>query len=153
MGQSLDQLLDAIIQAETGGEENPYIRTKVSPKGGSSAFGPAQLTYTTAKDFYDRGKLRPPQGTFFREVMEPMYKNFLKYGKEPSKPGYDPIYEYGGTGGFDQSKHGAGLRALNLDILEDMEGEGLDRIQRWRGKSPAQDPRYFGQARKALGLR
>lgn len=30
--------------AETGGEENPYIRTKVIPKGGSSAFGPVQIT-------------------------------------------------------------------------------------------------------------
>ena len=45
---------DAITQAETGGENDKFIRTKYAPKGGSTAYGPMQITATTLGDMVNR---------------------------------------------------------------------------------------------------
>lgn len=132
----------AISEAETGGEKNKFIRTKVRPAKGSTAFGPVQLTGNTAKDYYNRGLLSPESRTFYEQKMAPMYSNFAKFGAEPNKPGYDPKYEYGGTGGFDPADL-PGYEGVTTDIMSDMwrraNGDPDTFIRLWRGE---EDPKY-----------
>ena len=47
-------LCDAIAQAETGSFKNKFIRTTHAPTGGSTAYGPMQITGQTLKDMYAR---------------------------------------------------------------------------------------------------
>lgn len=144
--KALEKLYKAIVKAETGSFKNPWIRTTHAPEGGSTAFGPAQLTRTTALDFLNRGLIREENQPFLKEVMFPMYDKFNKYGNEPNVEGYDPAYDYGGTGNFDP-KYQEQYNALAKDVLEDMQKKTpKGTIQRWRGKSPEQDPRYFKEA-------
>jgi len=142
-----EQMYNAIASAETGGEQNPYIRTKVRPPKGSTAFGPVQLTGTTAEDFVTRNQVSPEAAAFYRSRMQPIYKNFAYYGNEPNKPGYDKKWEYGGTGGFDPNVDAQGYKRLATDVMSSLwnkAGGNPERfIQLWRGEDRGADPRYF----------
>ncbi|UCD07086.1 MAG: hypothetical protein JSW41_04620 [Candidatus Aenigmatarchaeota archaeon] len=99
MSLDVNRLVDAIVAAETGGESDPFVRTRVVPKGGSTAYGPAQITGTLAKDFLER------RSDMFSKDEKSYLKRFIKqadkfsqFGNEPDKKGYDPRYDYGGQG-------------------------------------------------------
>lgn len=149
-----DRMWDAIKYAEVGNGPS-YIRTKSRPPGGSTAFGPVQLTGTTAKDYVDRGLVSPEAATFYNTRMAPIYKNFAMYGNEPNKQGYDKTWDYGGNaGGFaDNLDMDAnipdmdGYDTLSTDIMSSMwkqaGGDPERFITIWRGVNRQADPRYF----------
>lgn len=147
-----DQLYSAFSQAETGGEVNPYIRTKYAPKQGSTAFGPVQITYNTAKDYANRGLLSGESTAFFKQVLEPMYQKFNKYGREPKKEGYSPEYDYGGTGGFDPNIYSAQYEQLAKEMLQyhykNAGGDINQTITKWRGVP--NDNRYIKEVSAKL---
>ena len=105
------QLLSkALAHAETGGEQNPWIRTHVRPPEGSTAYGPLQLTGKLAKEMRKVGtKLFTPKELEYLDLFIEQAKKFAKYGDNPyypnenvkALPGYDPRYDYGGTGDLD----------------------------------------------------
>jgi len=56
-----DRAYKAFVAAETGDPE-AFIRTKYAPAGGSTAYGPAQLTKRKLQDYRKRyrDRLKPP---------------------------------------------------------------------------------------------
>ena len=152
--EDVSRLGGALSYAETGSFDNPWIRTTSAPAAGSTAFGPRQLTYSTAKDYVTRGLVSPESGQFFRTVMEPMYVKFNKYGREPQRPGYSPQYDYGGTGGFDSKAHAAEYFRLADEVLAAMYkqvgGDQQKTIEKWRGKPRSADPAYFRRVQEML---
>ena len=101
-----DILTRGIAPQETGGEEDPWIRTRVrDTPGGSTAFGPLQITGSTLDEFTDkhltaRGqeRLSDKEKSLVNKLKKQAKEKFAKYGNEPDKEGYDPKYDYGGAG-------------------------------------------------------
>lgn len=85
-------------RAEVGNLEG-FIRTKHAPVEGSSAYGPVQMTRDLVVDMVDNKHITVPDDLkdYTKRFIE-QGNNFLKYGKEPNKPGYDKKYEYGEAG-------------------------------------------------------
>ena len=144
MGKPMDDLTaqdlyDAFAYAETGAYKDPFIRTHVSPTGGSTAFGPVQITGTKLRDYVDRGLVSTPSKQFATSVMLPMQAQFAYYGNEPKKKGYSVDFDYGGNGGFDVAKHGENYRNLAKDMLfydYHTSDKNIDKaIEKWRGTS------------------
>ena len=150
-----DELYNAIAGAETGSSKDPWIRTNYAPKGGSTAFGPVQITKTKAEDYASRGLLSPESIAFVREVLNPMYDQFNKYGKEEKRPGYSREYDYGGTGNFDVEKYRGAYEKLAKEMmLHDYNanrGDIPNTVKAWR--STGNDARYNQSVYKALGPR
>ena len=131
--------LEAISFAETGGETNPWIRTKVIPEGGSTAFGPAQITASLIKDALNRGKLSQESSAFAQQVMLPMQSLFAKFGNEEGLTEEEKVFDYGGTGGFDPDIHGEAYNMLANELIGlKLEGTSTinDFLKKWRGKEP-----------------
>lgn len=137
-----DKEYKALQKAETGGEKNPWIRTKVQPPGGSTAYGPVQITMGKAIDYVNRADqtgMSPESVKFFNDVMRPMYESFKKYGKEPNKPGYKPEYDYGGTGFFKEEHKVSYEKFANEMIRYDLNKVGGNQeafLKVWRGQEP-----------------
>ena len=101
-----DILLRGIAPQETGGEKDPWIRTRVrDTPGGSTAFGPLQITGSTLGEFTDKHltakgqeKLSDKEKSLVNKLKKQAKEKFAKYGNEPDKEGYDPKYDYGGSG-------------------------------------------------------
>ena len=130
--------------AETGGEENPYIRTKVIPKGGSSAFGPVQITKGLLNDVINRNLLSSESSKFAQDIMLPMQQQMLKYGGKDMVAGKE-MYGYGETGGFDVKAYGEQYKTLANELIQIKLKEATDKqgkvnidkfLKRWRGKEP-----------------
>lgn len=137
-------LYNAFTAAETAGTPNPWIRTFGDPKSSSTAFGPVQITMGKAVDYANRGLISPESKAFVNTVLLPMYQNFVKYGREPNKAGYDKDYDYGGTGKFDVGKYREAYERLANEMLwADYNDSGYDinnTIKKWRGTD--KDERY-----------
>lgn len=94
-GYTIDQLYNALAKAETGSHSNPWIRTEVAPDGGSTAYGPVQLTLSTAADFVQRHpKAMRPYQAYWSNVFKPQGTLFRYYGREPKRDGYDRRFDY-----------------------------------------------------------
>ena len=146
-------LLDAIITAETGGEPDPFIRTRVIPEDGSTAYGPAQITGILAKDFLqNRSDLFSKEELSYLKRFVKQSEKFAKFGNEPDKKGFDPKYDYGGSGDLTSEKD----RDLYFQMARKMLGyiqakNGGDKdktLLEWRfgansRKTKKSDPRYF----------
>ena len=144
-------LYGAIARAETGGEDNPWIRTKVAPKKGSSAFGPVQITGTKAKDYATRNLISPESIQFINDIYGPLTDKFLKYGKEPDLEGYTPEFDYGGSGDFPEEYRDAYDKMANEMLTYDYtnnNGDPMKFIEAWRGV--ADDERYNEIVMQAL---
>lgn len=162
----------ALAYAETGSEPNPWIRTKVRPKKywddkkkrwiqlESTAFGPDQVTkglLTGAlRDYPEFDKKWRP---FVTEVMLPMYALHFK-NSDAKAEGYDPIYGYGGTSGWD-SKYNDQYKEMVADLRRITSAEALAEwnklpeaertinrlmdlnIYKWRRRTRDQDPSYY----------
>jgi hypothetical protein len=150
---------NSITSAETGSFKDPWIRTAYAPPGGSSAYGPAQVTRTKVLDYFDRfPKRMKAHKKFYYNVLKPMHDNFLHYGKSPNKPGYDPKWEYGGSGNpltpLQKQQYEQMVRTM-MDIDEQEAYRLLPngtpkqilnkRIALWRGKPQADDKRYYNE--------
>lgn len=153
-----------------------WTRTSVRPTrdpntgkwvGSSTAFGPNQLTDGKFNSYITREykEAMRPYRSFYYNTMEPIYKNFRRYGMEPNKPGYDKRWDYGGYGRRLSQKEKETYKRvvaemLRLDynkVLRDtrnmpLSNQGrLDRvIQRWRGKSITADPKYYKRVNQFL---
>ena len=101
-GEKDAALLEAVTDVkavETGGEKDPFIRTRVAPSEGSTAYGPLQVTVTLASDYLDRkAHLFTPEEKDYLKRFIAQGEKFNEFGKEPDKEGYEEKYDYGGTG-------------------------------------------------------
>ena len=143
----MDNIYESLSRAETGGEENPYIRTKVQPPKGSSAFGPTQITMGLINGALKNNLLSPQTEKFAKEVMVPMQEKMLEYGGEDMVPGMEQ-YDYGQTGGFDVEKYSKEYEQLSKELInilmEEVAKEAKTTgdinigafLKKWRGKEP-----------------
>jgi len=143
-----------IVQAEHRGR-NPktftydprmFIRTRHQPKRGSTAYGPGQITASTARDLLTRaGDLLTPEA---RQYIE---NTFLPAGK-----GYLPDYDYGGAAGMaaqenfvpynqmfgaviERKLQDAGVTAADVVKGGDARDKFLDRYYKDAGRESAYD--------------
>ena len=93
------EMFGRIQQAETGGIDDPFIRTRFAPPEGSSAYGPVQITKGLAEgfkrnhpDLFDAEEM-----AYIDRFIEPG-KKFLKYGNKTDLPPELKKYDYGGEG-------------------------------------------------------
>jgi hypothetical protein len=162
---NIDSLYNAIMGAEHQGylgkaNYSPWIRTKHQPLDehgkvlGSTAYGPVQLTggsgsmlANVARGGVDIGTT-PEEMEWIKSRFLPQAQKFLYYGKEPSKEGYQPIYEYGGAGDFtdkDKVLYESVAKKLIASELKRVGGaKNIDKfISAWRDKSYEDDPEYY----------
>ena len=94
-----DVLYDYVAQCETGGEVDPFIRTEVRSSG-STAYGPVQLTQTLAYDYMTRwAKIFDDDELAYLRRFVNQGSLFLRHGNNAAIfAGYDPRYDYGGSG-------------------------------------------------------
>jgi len=152
-----NKLYDAIMGAEHQGYldkegYSPWIRTGHAPEGGSSAFGPLQLTggkgsmmANVAGGYSDIGA-SDEEMEWIKSKYLPQAEKFLHYGKEPLKEGYHQRYDYGGAGDFTEEDRLMYKNIGNKLISSEYNrlGGDIDKfIQSWRGKSYEDDPEYF----------
>jgi len=150
------KLCTAIQSAETGSEKDPFIRTRHRPKGGSTAYGPGQITGQTLRDFKNR---HPNEFNDVGDYMDNLIsqsKKFAKYGAEPKKPGYHKRYDYGGSGELSNKNselYNKVQRGVVRGMAKDLFGSIPDTltpkqrerlVTRYRGADRKSDPRYFG---------
>lgn len=142
MSTDINKLYTAVASAETGGQPDPFIRTKVTTaKGGSSAYGPVQITKSLASNM-----LRKYPDAFDAEEKAYLAKfieqgnTFLKYGNEPWREGYDPKYDYGGAGVLNSAEDRAMYEQVAKKFMQielDAVSGDVDKfIRRWRGADP-----------------
>lgn len=129
---------DKFKNAETLGLEgaDAFIRTNANlAPGGSSAYGPVQMTGTLVQDMKDK-KVIPEELMDYTNRFLNQSKKFLEYGNEPNKPGYDPKYEYGGSGDLTSEKDMEDYKRLADVIIKYHEdksgGDELKLINSWR---------------------
>lgn len=143
----IDKYYAGISHAETGSEKNPYIRTKVKDApGGSTAFGPVQITGKLAESANKAGYLKDSKD-FYEKEMKPRYEKMAQSGKNKGKPGYSPRHDYGGDAEFDTKKHGQDYVVFAKEIMTGVAKEAKEDektfVKKWRGKDEKQDPEYF----------
>jgi hypothetical protein len=95
-----DKLYNAFKNAETRGLEGDaaFIRTNANlAEGGSSAYGPVQITGTLVRDMLDKGVIPDDLKDYSNRFLD-QSDLFLKHGNEKQMKGYDPKYDYGGSG-------------------------------------------------------
>lgn len=144
----VDALYAGLSNAETGSFDNPFIRTTAkNTSGGSTAFGPVQVTYKLAQGAAKNGYLSPESESFYENVMKPKYELMLKHGNNKSGADYNNQYDYGGTAEFDTTQYGQAYQQFAKEIMSGIakESGGNERkfIEKWRGKSVSQDHEYF----------
>lgn len=138
-------LYKSLSSAETGGLDNRFIRTKAAEAGPSTAYGPAQITYSLAKDF---AKNHPE---LFTEKERDYLERFTAQGKKMLKAdAKDPVYGYGGVGELhskaDQRLY-AHVAVKMLDyMIKDNNGSLDATVRKWRG---ANDSKYFAKVSDA----
>lgn len=132
MGRTASQVAAAVQGAETPRDvfPNPWIRTTHAPASGSTAFGPLQITGTLAKDFMTnpakKDWINPTNRPFLTNFVE-QAKQFAKFGRNPTAAGYNPIYDYGGTGHLTNAVDRASYNAMGKDIIRYQMHDALKR--------------------------
>ena len=132
-----DNLYNAIFKSEFRGLNrfNPFIRTNTAPKGGSSAYGPLQITNGLMKSAKDQMTLTTAETDYVERFIEQGEK-FLKFGREPNIQGYEKKYDYGGEGDLTSSRDKAlykqvGKKLIRL-VWEQSDGEWKKFLNAWR---------------------
>jgi len=94
-----NRLYDSIFKAEFSplARIKPFIRTRHAPKGGSSAYGPLQITTGLMESAESQLTLTKKEKEYVRRFID-QGKKFLKFGNEPDQEGYEKKYDYGGEG-------------------------------------------------------
>lgn len=140
--QAVD-LYKAVAGAETGGLDNRFIRTKAAESGVSTAYGPAQITGTLAKDFLDKRPL------IFTEDERKYLKRLISQAEKMKKaPANDPVYGYGGVGELSSPEDQKLYAQVAVKMLDDKykTTHSLDKtVTSWRGNS--NDKAYFNKVR------
>lgn len=153
-----DEIYNAFKFAETGSFNNPWIRTVASKTpGGSTAFGPVQITGGLLDNFYknERGVWDKNEG--IASKLKGQATLFNHFGNESNKAGYTGLFDYGGTGfGFTDDEKGQ-YKVLAKDMMQDMWKKNKNKknavqefINAWRGKTKDEDPDYYSRFNKYL---
>tara|TARA_R100000951_G_scaffold114070_1_gene117499 strand:+ start:1754 stop:2362 length:609 start_codon:yes stop_codon:yes gene_type:complete len=126
--------------AETQGLEgvDAFIRTKANlVPGGSTAFGPVQITGTLVQDMKNK-KVIPKELMDYTNRFLEQAEKFKKYGnnKDKNLEGYDPKYDYGGSGDLTSEQDMKDYKSLADVIIKHHEdksdGDELKLINSWR---------------------
>lgn len=155
-----DNLYQAFAKAETGGVPDPWIRTMSIPKQGSTAYGPVQITKTLAEGYVDKHKdLFTPEELAYLERFIEQGNLFAEFGREPNKEGYDPKFEYGGSGILTSDEDKALYERVAKKMLKqhykNNKGDLSKTIKEWRfgassKKSKSNDPRYWREVEQTF---
>lgn len=140
------RLYRALAGAETGGLDNRFIRTKAAESGVSTAYGAAQLTVNTMKDFYSK------HPHLFTDDERDYVHRFIDQGERMKTADKDDrTYGYGAPGvlgGKEDRRMYARVVRKMLNQMIDDNGGSLDKtVKQWRG---ANDPTYFSKVRQAF---
>lgn len=163
--EQIKKLYGAIVAAEHEGaqpkdpyafDKNLYIRTKAGG-GKSSAYGPTQITASTAKGFQ---KTQPELFKGIEDYTTQYVQQGSKFLKSPVK---DPKYGLGCVGDLCDPKYHTQYQQMSsaiikgkakekkLDLSKPLSDEQLNTfIQYWRGADEKADPRYFKRFRESF---
>ena len=144
----------AFEYAETGSMNNKWIRTKYSPNGGSTAYGPLQITSSLVKDL---SKRYPSFYKTHKSYIDKFIKQgelFAWYGNKEHKtkkdkmyPVYDKIFDYGGIGILNSDKDKISYVKMAYDMLKILLKEHKNDINKmithWRGMPESGDKSYY----------
>ena len=152
MAIDIDKYYKALENAETKAEidqgKSNYIRTRANKtEGGSSAFGPVQITGTLAEGAHKNGYLKESK-EFYEKEMAPRYKKMLYHGNNKGKVAdYNPRYDYGGDAEFDPKKHAQSYEVFAKEVMtgidKEAKGDEKEFVRKWRGRKESQDPEYW----------
>jgi hypothetical protein len=154
----ISMLYDAINAAEMRNERGDhFIRTRHAPPGGSSAYGPVQMTKGLISDYKQRyGNIFTPEQSEYIDMYLKHADELLRHGSMFGKlPDYNPDFDYGGIGSLGATPElRAKYRSLAETVMGHMykeTGNDLNKfIQRWRGVAEVKDPKYYHAMRKYL---
>lgn len=151
------EVYEALTKPETGGEKDPFIRTRVAEGKGSSAYGPVQITKGLMEDPNYSDIVDPSEFEARQRLIEQSDK-FLKYGnkdwqkllnegkisREEAEEA-QALYEYGMPGNFVRTEKDKEdyknyaitvidkmLKELNIKDMNDKK-KLIKFIRRWRG--------------------
>jgi len=153
----------AVVQVETGGEKNPWIRTKSIPEKGSTAYGPLQVTKGLAEKFLKDKDFTPEETKYLKRFVAQADK-FNKYGDNPVRPdekvkekeGYDPRYDYGGEGELTSEADKAMYWQVMTKVFNKVIGDETDPeviAKKWHGgEDEAKIADYVAKLRSASGV-
>ena len=147
-GYNIEDVYNAMAYTETGGEPNPFIRTRAATvEGGSNAYGPVQMLSSFVSDskraiYADTKKpmikYTDDELDYINKFIEQGDKLYL-HGNEKGKPWYNPKYDYGGSGDLTSDKDKKLYKSVAKKIIayELKRAKGnLDEFQKaWRGKT------------------
>lgn len=144
----IDKAYAGVSNAETGSYANPYIRTIANnAPGGSTAFGPVQITYKLAQGAAKNGYLSPESQAFYNTVLKPRYELMLKNGNNKGQADYNPAFDYGGHAEFNPNQHAQDYERFAKEVMIGIAKESGNNekkfIEKWRGKSIEEDPQYY----------
>ena len=157
-GATIDDIYEAFAHAETGGEEDPWIRTKFAPEEGSDAYGPVQMLSSFVSQSAEQKTLEGKRLIDFNEKELEFIKRYEKQGQEfyrhghmkDNLPNYDPKFDYGGSGNISKTD-----KKLYESVAKKIIGYELKRTggiynlkRSWRGE---EDSDYFKKFDKKLG--
>lgn len=147
-GRTASQMATALQGAETPRDvfPDPWIRTTHAPAGGSTAFGPLQITGTLAKDFMTnpakKDWINPTNRSFLTNFVA-QAKQFGKFGRNPTAKGYSPRYDYGGIGDLTNATDRASYTSMGHDMVRYQMNDALKRggnpvtefLKNWHSRS------------------
>lgn len=148
-----DKLYTAFASAETGGIEDPYIRTRAqdpSSNRHSSAYGPVQITYTLAEDYLNN------KPDLFTKEERKYLERFVGQGKMMlwNSQGVNSDraeLAYGGQGYLnspeDKKMYEKVAKKMLVDTFRRNNGNLQATITAWRGLD---DPNYANKVAAAL---
>jgi hypothetical protein len=154
-----DDIYNAFKFAETGSFNNPWIRTVArKTPGGSTAFGPVQITGGLLDDFYKNERGVWDNNQDIASKLKGQATLFNHFGNEPDRAGFgEGLFDYGGTGfGFNDEEKGQ-YKVLAQDMMRDMWKKNKNKknavdefINAWRGKTKDEDSDYYKRFNKYL---
>ena len=151
------EVYEVLTKPETGGEKDPFIRTRVAEGEGSSAYGPVQITKGLMEDPRYSDIVDPSEFEARQRLIEQSDK-FLKYGNkdwqkllnegkisQEEAEEAQALYEYGMPGNFVRTEKDKEdyknyaitvidkmLKELNIKDMNDKK-KLIKFIRRWRG--------------------
>ncbi len=153
-------IMDAVVQVETGGQKDPFIRTKSIPKEGSTAYGPLQVTKTLATKAKEMDIFDEEEQAYLDRFIAQADK-FNKYGTNPARPdegtkdkeGYDARFDYGGAGELTSEADRAMYMQVMTKLFNEVIGDDQNPesiAKKWHGgKDEAKIADYAAKLRAA----
>jgi len=154
----VQNLFSAVANAETGAFKDPFIRTVANKvPGGSSAYGPLQVTGTLASDYLNRFRnLFDHNEVDYLKKFTNQAGLFLRHGNMKGKlPDYNPAFDYGGSGILnspqDKSMYTNVFNKVLGHSYTNRAGGNLNNfLDMWRGKL---EPSYNNKVMQQLNKR